>query len=318
MTARAESGIIRLRQTTQTPADHTLTSSVPTEAVLTREQAIAQLTAPGQPFELQTVELYGASCRAIKHAPATLRDLFEAARSEATFIVFNEERYSFEEAYQRAADIAHILVNDFGVAKGDRIAISMRNFPEWIFAFSAVTSIGAIAVAMNALWTPEEMAYGLADNGAKVLFADAERLDRLADCSPAPAVQTIAVRPGAQLNDGIVDRIKDLVIRGGENIGCGEVEAALLEHPQILEAAVYAVPDERLGEEVGATIYSATQVAESEVRDFLVPHLAKFQIPRYITISNEPLPRIASGKIFKRQLRENAINTLMRARAESA
>ena len=51
----------------------------------------------------------------------------------------------------------------------------------------------------------------------------------------------------------IIDRIKDLVIRGGENIGCGEVEAALLEHPSVHEASVYAVPDERLGEEVGTT-----------------------------------------------------------------
>ena len=108
----------------------------------------------------------------------------------------------------------------------------------------------------------------------------------------------------------IVDRIKDLVIRGGENIGCGAVEAALLEHPQILEASVYGVPDHRLGEEVGATIYARSPIDEAELRAFLEPRLARFEIPRYVHVASEPLPRIASGKILKRQLREEAAQRL--------
>ena len=105
----------------------------------------------------------------------------------------------------------------------------------------------------------------------------------------------------------IVDRIKDLIIRGGENIGCGEVEAALLEHPAVLEASVYAIPDERLGEEVATTIYCDGSIDEAQLREFLAERLAKFKIPRYIQFSDEHLPRIASGKIFKRQLRDDAI-----------
>jgi long-chain acyl-CoA synthetase len=105
----------------------------------------------------------------------------------------------------------------------------------------------------------------------------------------------------------IVDRIKDLIIRGGENIGCGEVEAALLVHPEVLEASVYAVPDERLGEEVGATIFARSAVDADELREFMSQHVARFKVPRYIRIAEGPLPRIASGKIFKRQLREEAI-----------
>ena len=101
----------------------------------------------------------------------------------------------------------------------------------------------------------------------------------------------------------IVDRIKDLVIRGGENIGCGAVEAALLEHPEVLEACVYGVPDQRLGEEVGATVYAASAVDPEDLRGFLVGKLAKFEIPRYVHVETEPLPRIATGKIAKRQLR---------------
>jgi long-chain acyl-CoA synthetase len=108
----------------------------------------------------------------------------------------------------------------------------------------------------------------------------------------------------------IVDRIKDLVIRGGENIGCGAVEAALLEHPDVIEASVYGVPDERLGEEVGATVFAQESLSEEALLAFLEPRLARFAIPRHIRFSNSPLPRIASGKIFKRQLREDAVSAL--------
>jgi acyl-CoA synthetase (AMP-forming)/AMP-acid ligase II len=76
----------------------------------------------------------------------------------------------------------------------------------------------------------------------------------------------------------IVDRIKDLIIRGGENIGCGQVEAALLKHPDVHEAAVYAVPDERLGEEVGATVYGSAALDVDGLRDFLKTHLARFEV----------------------------------------
>ena len=110
----------------------------------------------------------------------------------------------------------------------------------------------------------------------------------------------------------IVDRIKDVVIRGGENIGCGEVEAALLDHPQIREAAVYSVPDERLGEEVAATIFCDSQINEAELREFLGTRLAKFKIPRYIRQSNDSLPRIASGKIFKLQIRQDARTAILK------
>src|SRR5665213_2468235 len=116
-------------------------------------------------------------------------------RDQATFIVYENERWTFDEAWRGAARIAQLLARDYGVGKGDRVGISMRNFPEWVLAFTAITSLGAIAVALNALWQPEEMEYGLEDSGAKVLFADQERLERLADCSPDLKIQVIAVRP---------------------------------------------------------------------------------------------------------------------------
>lgn len=550
---------------------------------MNRIEALAQLTGEGLPYELVEIEALGRRVRAFKNAPVNLAALFEAGRSDLPFIVYEDERLSFEEAWTRSQQLAAVMARDYGVEKGDRVAISMRNYPEWILGFMAATSIGAIAVAMNALWQPHEMEYGLKDSGAKLLLADQERLDRLAAMEAAPTgLSVIAVRatkplaagvrgydevmagaaeatpparevgpdddaimlytsgstghpkgavsthrnimsallsweldaqagmlagfapavggpqpaallsiplfhvsglhvsllqsfrgqrrlvcmykwdpaqaveiiereritgfngppavtgdlveiarregrdlssliavggggasrapeqvraidkafPNAAPNTGwgmtetnaigasiagadylehpassgrvsgvldirivdeeglaqpantrgelqirgasimrgywnrpdanadtfvdgwmrtgdvayvdedgfvyIVDRIKDLVIRGGENIGCGAVEAALLEHPQVLEVSVYGVPDARLGEEVGATIYARSALDPDELRAFLAPRLARFEIPRYLHFASEPLPRIASGKILKRQLRDEA------------
>ena len=551
-----------------------------------REEAITFLTAPGKPFELYDGKVYGRTCKIFRSTPTSLRELYESGRSDKTFIVYEDERLTFEDAYQLSCRIANVLIEKYGIEKGDRVAISMRNFPEWVCIFNAVTSIGAIAVAMNALWQSEEMEFGLDDCGAKVLFADQERVDRLepfwestnievvavrstkmldgmstiedilasqlewpmpdqapepddramimytsgstghpkgaisshrnvlsalfswtlqaqirsfmehGETPPTPPTQThqpatlLAVplfhvtgclaimlqsyraqrkmvcmykwdpteaarlieaeqvngfngpatmsgdlveaaktsgrdlsslqsvggggaprppsqvrniastfdnampstgwgmtetnsigtgvggeeylkhpssvgimhatlelrivdeegnllptgergelqikgasiiegyweRPDANLEafDGhwlctgdvayvdeegfvyIVDRIKDLVIRGGENIACAEVEAALNEYPDVIEASVYAVPDDRYGEEVGATVYSQASIDHDALRDFLHDHIAYFKIPRYIDVTDQPLPRIASGKINKRELRNSA------------
>ena len=559
-----------------------------------RAEVLATLTAPGQPFELVDSTVFGRACRFFKNAPATLRDLYYDNASDLEFLVYEDERLTYAEAYSKSAQIAQLLIRQYGITKGDRVAISMRNYPEWVLSFMAVTSIGGIAVAMNSLWRPDEMAYGLLDSGAKVLQADEERLARFAQIENTPGqtldVQTIAIRtsaypdspelsallaqqarehgvlampeqcpdaeddatilytsgstghpkgvvschknilaalmsweldqtcaiamlpeppppppqqaatllavplfhatgshavylasyrhqrkivcmykwdaalaaelievekissviapaamtgdlvqeatrtqrdlgslaavggggaprapdqvrnidqsfanalpntgwgmtetnaigtgiggmdylahpessgrcsavmelsvindvghalaagergellirgagvfrgywnrpdaneetflPGGWMRTGdvaylddegylyIVDRIKDLVIRGGENIGCGEVEAALLEHPLVQEASVYAVPDERLGEEVGTTLYVSSDITEDELSGFLQERLAKFKVPRYVYQQQAPLPRTASGKILKRDLREEACQRL--------
>ncbi|MCC5888469.1 MAG: acyl--CoA ligase [Gammaproteobacteria bacterium] len=548
---------------------------------MTRDEALERLTGPGETYELASRKINDRKLKVFVNAPPSLRELFAEAASDAAFLVYEDERLSFAETQRQAARLAHLMIEHYGISKGDRVAISMRNYPEWVLAFMATTSIGAIAVAMNALWSSEEMHYGLSDCGARMLFADQERLDRLAQCPPLPDLDVIAVRPsrlpagipdlaallavaresempdvavdpddpatifytsgstghpkgvvsthrniltalmsweldvaanalatgvtaaplaqqpasllavplfhatgshavylqsyraqrkmvsmyrwdpeqaaaliereritsvtapaamtgdlirvarvtghdlsslltvggggaprapeqvrqiesafhkalpntgwgmtetnaigtgiggldylahpassgrcsavlelrvvdeqgrvlpagergellirGTSMFQGywnrpevnaevfvdgdwfrtgdvayldaegylyIVDRIKDLIIRGGENIGCGQVEAALLMHPDVHEAAVYAVPDERLGEEVGATVYGSEDLDVDALRAFLHEHLARFEVPRYIQLSSAPLPRTASGKIFKRQLRD--------------
>ena len=144
----------------------------------TRQEAIAELTAPGETYELYEGSVLGRKCLKFKNAPSTLRDLFLEARSEVEFLVYEDTRLTFEEAYIEASKIAHILIERYGIQVGDRVAISMRNYPEWILTFMAVTSVGGVAVAMNSLWKPEEMSYGLTDSGAKLLIAYEERIDR--------------------------------------------------------------------------------------------------------------------------------------------
>lgn len=103
----------------------------------------------------------------------------------------------------------------------------------------------------------------------------------------------------------IVDRKKEIIIRGGENISCIEVEAAIYQHPAVAEAAVFGVPDERLGEAVAcAVVLRAGETLDAEgLRTFLAGHIAAFKIPAHVRFHDEPLPRIASGKIFKRELK---------------
>ena len=104
----------------------------------------------------------------------------------------------------------------------------------------------------------------------------------------------------------ILDRLKDMVIRGGENIACPEVEGAIYEHPDVLEACVFGIPDERLGEVLCSAIYlrNESNASEDSIRDFLSTKLAAFKIPSVIEFVLEPLPKLASGKFDKPTLRE--------------
>ncbi|GIT62242.1 MAG: hypothetical protein Ct9H300mP20_20690 [Gammaproteobacteria bacterium] len=109
----------------------------------------------------------------------------------------------------------------------------------------------------------------------------------------------------------IKDRIKDIVIRGGENIACLEIEAVLAEHPQF-QKLCFGVPDERLGESLATRIAlkSGKTATEAEISSFLEEKIAKFKIPSYMWFQEEELPRIASGKTAKKQMREEAIKEL--------
>jgi|TARA_B110000967_G_scaffold142729_1_gene145988 long-chain acyl-CoA synthetase len=553
-----------------------------------RTEAITAVCAPGQPYELQEVAVNGYLHRVFVNAPQTLPDLYRDNLSDLDFIIYEQQRLTFNEVYQQASGMAAAMVADFGIEKGDRVAISMRNYPEWIIAFYAATSIGAIAVAFNALWSSGDLANGVLDAAPKLIMVDQERLDRLALCEGLPAslqiVRTRAlendhiaslnwsdvlnahkgsamptvqidpddhatilytsgstgfpkgvlsshraiinallsweldeclltemgihtpleldfqrgmllaiplfhvsglfvsclmclraqrklgclykwdtesalaliererltvcsapsaitgdiisagrhsaydlsslcviggggmhrapkqvkaigafsdllqphtgwgmtetnglgvgifgndylIRPGssgrcsAVLDIRVVDkegnvlvsgeigelqirgttlfrgywnqpdakmrafdgewfrtgdraiideegfvyingRFKELIIRGGENIGCGAIEDAILEHPDVIEASAFGVPDDRLGEEIGVTLYVDKEIDESQLREFLSDKLAIFEIPRYVVQQYTPLIRGDTEKIQRRQVKLEAIKSL--------
>lgn len=163
---------------------------------LSYEEAGAQVTAPGQIFEVAPVVIGGVEYRAFKHAPASLRDVFAGARGQGdkTFLVYEDERWSFAEVMRHVDALGAALVDRYGVERGDRVAIAMRNFPEWVVSFAAITSIGAVSVSLNAWWVEDELDYGLADSGAKVLIADGERVERTRTACERLGVKVIAVR----------------------------------------------------------------------------------------------------------------------------
>ena len=112
----------------------------------------------------------------------------------------------------------------------------------------------------------------------------------------------------------IVDRKKDIIIRGGENISCQEVEAALYQHPEVAEAAVFGLPDEKYGEVPGAVVHLAGGAAltPDDLCAFLAEHIAAFKVPQRIWIAHDPLPRLGTEKIDKVTLR-----AAYRARAQA-
>ncbi|MCX7588886.1 class I adenylate-forming enzyme family protein [Phenylobacterium sp. 58.2.17] len=550
------------------------------------KQAWSELTAPGAPFEIVEIPVRGNMIRMYKNAPPSVRELWlsTAAYGDRDYLVYENDRLTYAQAHAQVNAIAAWLFAQ-GVQPGDRVAIAMRNYPEWMLLYWACLSIGVAAVGMNAWWVTDEMEYAIKDSAPKVIFADVERLARILErpamaqgaklvavrtdapagvipyaeviagggampqvsvdpdadacifytsgttgnpkgaqlthrgcianlmnmgfsaqvqalavakatgvvpnpedapipaalittplfhvtanncgayavtagggklvlmyrwdagealrliakekitamsgvptmarevinhpdfattdtsslltlggggaqlppdlvakidgavktarpntgygmtetcgiitavsadffvdkpdsCGPAmpafeakcvdddgnavpagqvgelwvkgaPVIKGYINRPDAtaeSITDGwlhtgdvaridedgfifIVDRKKDMVLRGGENVYCAEVEAGIFRHPAVAEVTVFGVPDERLGEEVGAAVLlrPGAMVSPEELREHLSGLMAKHKVPRYLWFMNDPLPRNASGKFLKRQLRE--------------
>jgi long-chain acyl-CoA synthetase len=145
------------------------------------EEATRAITAPGQMFEMEEVEIRGVPTRVWKNCPANLAVVLELSRGhgDKDYLVYEDERTTYEENFRIAATIAGELRSRFGVARGDRVAIAMRNLPEWAMAFWGASVAGGVVVPLNAWWTSPELLYGLADSGTTVAFVDAARLDRL-------------------------------------------------------------------------------------------------------------------------------------------
>ena len=165
-----------------------------------------ELTGPGGPFEIVEVPVRGIPVRTYTGAPNSVRDIWHASRAyeDRDYLVYGDERWTFAAAHRDVASIATWLAAN-GVAPGDRVAIAMRNYPEWMLTYWATLSLGATAVGMNAWWTGPEMAYALEDSTPKVVVCDVERLERLETQRAAlPPLQTVGVRlPPGRATDAV-------------------------------------------------------------------------------------------------------------------
>ncbi len=190
-------------------------------------EAVAAVTAPGAPFETVPLDVGGHTVTAFENAPATLRALTvtTAARGDAVFLVYEDERWTFARFHEEVAALATALVERYGVGKGDRVAVAMRNYPEWVVSFAAITAVGAVSVSFNAWWTEEEVDYALGDCTPTVLVADVERVERARAACARRGIALVGVRcpagtAGAEPWDDVVLRgapLPDVEVAGEDD-----------------------------------------------------------------------------------------------------
>jgi long-chain acyl-CoA synthetase len=169
----------------------------------------------GTPFELTETEVFGVKMEVFKNAPPNLALALQGARNhgDATFLLYEGERYSFARVMDEVDGLAHLLVTTYGVKKGDRVAVAMRNYPEWIISFAAIISVGAVNVSFNAWWTEDEMKFALEDSGAKVLIGDQQRIDTAHHVARAMGVKMLIARPETEVGPDIDEWSK--VVKSG-------------------------------------------------------------------------------------------------------
>ena len=167
---------------------------------LSRAEAHERLVGAGLPFALEEIEIRGVTVRAWKNAPPTLGAVLAASaeHGERACLVLDGERLSYADHHRQACQLAQALRTRYGIRKGDRVAIAMRNLPEWSVAFWAITGIGAIVVPLNAWFTARELAYCVTDSGSLVVVADGKRAALLAACEEDLGLRGLIVVRGEE------------------------------------------------------------------------------------------------------------------------
>ena len=183
-------------------------------------EANTAVTGSGQIFELIDGDVRGVKMKVFKNAPAHLGQVFAGSRGhgDKTFLVYEDEIITFAQAADRIDALASLLVNTYGVKKGDRVAVAMRNFPEWVMSFAAIISVGAVNVSMNSWWTEDEMDFALEDSGATVLICDQQRFDIGAASCVKKNIKVLVVRAEKPLPAGI-DKWEEVLPLGDKHPG---------------------------------------------------------------------------------------------------
>lgn len=181
---------------------------------LTLEQAVHQVTTSNPIFKVGSADIRGVQYPVFENIPAHIRALMQASREgqgngTADYIVFQDERWSFDEFCFETNRMAHVLHQELNVKQGDPVAIAMRNVPELVILTAAIASIGAVTVFLNAWWTTPELEYALKDSQARTVFADHDRVNRLIPLENDLDLQVVGVRDGEALTDLRYSHLRD-------------------------------------------------------------------------------------------------------------
>lgn len=160
------------------------------------DEAVQTLTQTGAPFETREIEIDGITYSVFNNAPSTMLDIYQQSKQfgKKDFIVYEGERWNFDDLFNHADSLGHALVNAYQIKKGDRVAIAMRNYPEWMSAYIAITSIGGIAVLLNSWGSRTELTFALEDSGSRLLFCDQARFDLTNDYLVSSGMNAIIAR----------------------------------------------------------------------------------------------------------------------------
>ena len=177
------------------------------------EAVIAGVTGGQGPFPLQEALIDGETRKVFGGLPENLRDLylFAASYGDKDCLVYQQQRMSFIEVLGQVLKLADVLSSRYGIEKGSRVAIAMRNCPEWCVAFMAITSIGAVAVPMNSWWQGEELAYAIKDSGSGLVFVDGTRFSRMSGWLEQSGLAVIGFDTGGKPLPTEVDRLEGLL-----------------------------------------------------------------------------------------------------------
>ena len=182
---------------------------------LTPDQAAETVISTNPTFAVHNVEIRGVTYKAFKNTPENLRDMLKRAaepqdNGNADYLVFYDRRWTYSEYCRDIRKLTDVLQRIFNVQKGQPVAIAMRNCPELLQLMMAISSLGGIAVLLNAWWTTEELEYALQDSQAKLIFADADRLTRLTPLKDALGLTLVGAGNGdAQTSPGFSELMAD-------------------------------------------------------------------------------------------------------------
>lgn len=171
------------------------------DIIAATHEAIAQLTAAGAPYEIEQGSYRGIDYRQFKNAPTSMRELLDVGRNhgDAEFAEYDGDTLSFDQFFADVDAIAVQLVQQLGIGKGDKVAVAMRNYPEWMTSFAAAVSLGAVAVPINSWGQRDELVYALKHSGARVVFCDQQRFDHIKADLESLDLQAVVVRADGEL-----------------------------------------------------------------------------------------------------------------------